>query len=197
MFDFTAEDTHPVVVISNNYYGGPGWLPSISFHRVVSDRSEDQPKWSDFKNKVVFVGVKPVSKFMGQRKDEYPSPFPALAGDHGKFMSGLEVQATIFLNLLRGDWLRRFPRAAEEIILVLTVICFSLLLSFGFTQFGRLKTVLVAIPGAIILVVLAYYTAWRANLWLPWLILIAFQLPVTLVISLIFQAIQRYQSLIE
>ena len=81
-----------------NYYGPPGAIPHLSYHRALEAPSDV------FKDKVVFVGARLMTKFAGERKDEYRTPYRR---PDDPFVSGVGIQATAFLNLVRGDWLRR------------------------------------------------------------------------------------------
>ena len=49
-----------------------------------------------------------LTKFSGERKDAYATPFSRWVQDPSEFfIAGVEIQATATLNLLRGDWLNR------------------------------------------------------------------------------------------
>src|SRR5438093_3650191 len=94
-----------------NYYGS-GVIPHISYHRALDAPAEV------FKGKVVFIGARLMTKFAGERKDEYRTPYSMWLRDD-LFMSGVGIQATAFLNLVRGDWLRRLSPTSESIIVIL------------------------------------------------------------------------------
>lgn len=95
------------------YYGQPHSLPSVSYHQALFP--DGTPK-GFFRDKVVFVGARQASGFSGSGKDTFRTPFTAV--DEG-FTSGVEIQATAFLNLVRGEWLARLPAFAELILLLL------------------------------------------------------------------------------
>src|SRR5262249_39735160 len=110
-----------------NYYGPSRAIPGISYYEALDPALSPD---SIFKDKVVFVGARLMTKFAGQRKDEYPSPFSYWFSGAGNdqqavFMSGVELQATAFLNLLHGDWLRRLPFGAENSLIVVLGLLFG------------------------------------------------------------------------
>jgi len=111
-----------------NYYGPPGTIPGISFHRALETNQFCPPGF--FSNKVVFVGANLKTYFSGQRKDEYINPYTV----KGEFIPGVEVQATQFLNLLRHDWLTRWSPFAENMI----VLVAGLVLGIGLARFRPL-----------------------------------------------------------
>ena len=107
-----------------NYYGPPGHLPSISYYKAISDYravtgETDALESGFFRDKVVYVGSRLLTFGAGERKDEYRSPHYLLQSKSSEslFMAGVEVQATTFLNLLRGDWLTRLPKMQEAMII--------------------------------------------------------------------------------
>lgn len=137
-------------------------------------------------NKVVFVGAKMLTKFAGDRKDEFPSPFSSF-DSMPVFMAGVEIQATEFLNLHRGDWLRRLPLAVEQWL----IIGLGALLGGGLIFLRPARAVVVA---ALLLTLLGWASVrvFAAHLiWFPWLI-VALQLGVALAWSVLFNSVQLY-----
>jgi adenylate cyclase len=168
-----------------NYYGPDKVLPFLSLYQAL----EVDPVVPDgfFSNKVVFVGQRVFTRSFRDRKDEYPTPFPNLANEN-KFMPGVEVQATAFLNLLRGDWLNRLSVRTEQIAIILMGILFGV----GLAVSRPLAASLWAIAG-IGLIALADYVAFaRFQCWFPWLIVAVIQIPLALVWSIAFNSVQLY-----
>jgi adenylate cyclase len=172
-----------------NYYGPANFIPSVSYYKAL-DRAlvPDQV----FSNKTVFVGARIITKFAGERKDEYRNPFGSwssekMAEERGSlFISGVEIQATMFLNLLRDDWLRRFSPAVERAFL----IGFGLVIGFVLTRLKPLGAVLVAL-GSIVAVAVVFYAIFRQLTWFPWLIAVV-QVGVAIAWSILFNSIQLY-----
>ncbi|MEO6035556.1 MAG: adenylate/guanylate cyclase domain-containing protein [Verrucomicrobiota bacterium] len=169
-----------------NYYGPHGTIPGASFYKVVSPQDNDLAQ-GFFSNKVVFVGARLLTKFSGERKDEFPTPYSRFGSGQNLFMPGVEIQATTFLNLLRGDWLRRFSDSADKTAVVICGILFGI----GLTLSRPVRAVLIAIAG-IVLVALANYLLFAFHqIWFPWLIIVA-QIFIALLWSILFNSIQLY-----
>jgi len=146
-----------------NYYGPPGTLPSISYYLALDTNGVSDEV---FRNKVVFVGARLFTKFAGERKDEFASPYAFLSPDQ-PFISGVEIQATEFLNLMRGDWLGRWSIAVERLLIVI----FGALMGAGLVQL-RPKAAVTATIGALVFVfVAAHFAFTKGQGWFPWLIL--------------------------
>jgi adenylate cyclase len=173
-----------------NYYGPPNWLPSVSYADALDPAAAPDEL---FRDKVVFVGARITTKFAGERKDEYLNPFShwisrSLAEERGgMFISGVEIQATTFLNLVRQDWLERMPPWLEQLCLILA----GVLAGWGLMQFRPLAASLAAM-GGLVLVVMTAYLVFRVGLtWFPWLLVVV-QVLVALGGSVIFNSVQLY-----
>ena len=168
-----------------NYYGKPGTIRKVSFYAALDTNLIPS---GFFSNKVVFVGAGLLTVFSGQRKDEYPTPYSRWGGDGSRFMSGVEAQATMFLNLLRGDWLRRASLVTERIFFIGLL---GLLFGYGLVQMRPTTAALVALAGSLALIFTAYFLFTRVRFWFPWLIIIV-QIFVAMLWSVIFNSIQLY-----
>jgi len=165
-----------------NYYGKKGTIPSISFHRALEVNASCPAGF--FSNKVVFVGANTPTKFSGERKDEFVSPYTSA----GNFLPGVEVQATQFLNLLRHDWLTRFSPRTEWAIVVLAGLVFGI----GLALMRPLQATGAALLGAVLVTALAHYLFWRNRIWFPWLATVAVQIPIALLWSIIYNSVSSY-----
>ena len=158
--DITRQEGQSAATRWVRYYGTPGWLPSRSYHLAL-----DPQKTPDefFRDKAVFIGGRLLTKMAAHRKDEYANPFSFwitrnLAEESGGFFSaGVEVQATEFLNLLRGDWLRRLPSSGERAIIAVVGLLFGL----GLVHLRPFVAVAAALAG------MALLAAWNAKSLLP------------------------------
>ena len=108
---YAGGDTHYL-----NFYGPPGHIRTIPFHRLLSDSENSR---LDLKGAVVFVG-EGASEFLSNadQRDTYRTDY----SDDGVDLSGAEIAATAFANLLTNRTLRRVSFGAEAGIL----ICFGL-----------------------------------------------------------------------
>ena len=95
-----------------NYYGPPGEaIRGVSYSEALIE----PPGF--FHDKVVFVGARPKTGMWDERRDELRSPY-SLPGGKFLFMPMVEIHATEFLNLERGDWLARPLPAIESVMLM-------------------------------------------------------------------------------
>ncbi|HEV2331322.1 MAG TPA: CHASE2 domain-containing protein [Verrucomicrobiae bacterium] len=168
------------------YYGKPLALPHVSYSAALrpEEVSDDF-----FRDKVIFIGARPMTGTILERKDEFRSPL-ASWGDPNLFMPAVEVHATQFLNLIRRDSLSRLPPAAEFIVLSLSaVICAWLLFSFRPLPAGGIALLIAAA-----VFVVAPGTLGRVHIWFPWLIICALQVPGALTGSVLFQSLEWYRQ---
>src|SRR5262249_29783505 len=82
------------------FYGPAGPLSSEPYASAFGRRD------GYFKDKIVFIGGRPEIGNLGEKDDFLFTPFRRWGGEK---MPGVELQATIFLNLLRNEWLTRLP----------------------------------------------------------------------------------------
>ncbi len=113
-----------------NFYGPPGTIKTIPFYRFLATQpSQDKDHYSDktldLKGKVVFVGLS--RRFWADQKDGFYTVF---SRSDGLDLSGVEILATAFSNLLEDEMLRPIG-----ILSKCTVIIFLGLLS-GFLAFS-------------------------------------------------------------
>ena len=81
-----------------NFYGPPRTIPTIPFHRILlSDQNNSEAK-IDFKDKVVFVGLS--ETLLTEHEDSFHTVF---SDEKGTFISGVEVLATAFANLIENS----------------------------------------------------------------------------------------------
>jgi adenylate cyclase len=165
-----------------NYYGPPYHIPSVSYWKVLTTNALPQ---GYFKDKIVFVGASTLTKISGERKDAYRSIYP-IRSDNDKLYPGVEIQATMFLNLLRGDYLLRLNREELPIILFLGVI-FGAGLALLRPVLAGWTTMLSLLGVAYLDYALLVYT----HQWFPWLI-VAFQILLAGSWSIFFNSAKLY-----
>jgi adenylate cyclase len=186
----TAPSAAPAAPRWIRYYGAPNVIPGKSFHEALDPA---QVPDDFFRDQVVFVGARLFTKFAGERKDEYRSPFSHFLNEAmieergGMFASGVEIQATAFLNLWRGDWLVRWPGGIETLIVVLAGMGFGLAL----VQLRPSRAAGVAVTGMGLALAGAYLVFTRQQVWFPWLILPA-QIGVALAWGILYNSIRLY-----
>lgn len=164
-----------------NYYGPSHHVPAHSYADVLQPGF---PAASTFSNKVVFVGAGWILGFTGGRgTDDYRTPFTLRTGAN---TPGVEICATTYLNLVRGDWLRRLPPAIEATVVALC----GVLLGLGLGLIRPARAAVVA--GVLFFVVPAFAIGftWQAHVWFPWLILTVVELPIALGVSAVLKTRQ-------
>ena len=165
---FTTNDTEKLKERWVDYYGPPGFLPSVSYFRALET---NEIKAGFFKNKVVFIGARTFTKTAGERKDEYPSPYSAWINEkqqREKFMPGVEVQATLFLNLMFENWLQRLSPNQEFWCVLLAGLIFGI----GLAQLHPRRAALVAVAGIFLVTALGYIMLVETLHWFAWTIVV-------------------------
>jgi adenylate cyclase len=163
-----------------NYYGPPSTIPGVSYYRALDTNAIPI---GAFSNEVVFVGSSLKTEYSGQVKDQYFTPY-----SKNILAPAVDVQATQFLNLVRGDWLVRMPRNLETLVILLA----GLLSGFGLVFFRPLAASALAV-GSMTLVTLAVFFCFQHyRLWFPWLIVVAVQIPVATLWSVVYNSIRLH-----
>jgi CHASE2 domain-containing sensor protein len=160
-----------------NYYGPPQTISSISY----SDAMEAPAGY--FKDRVVFIGGRPKTRFVGDEVDEFSTPFTRWDGSSS---GGVEIVATCTLNLVREDWLVRFPFWLESLL----VLAVGAALGLGVWSLGPLKAFLVGIGVVLITLILAaiIVSVWHA--WFAWSVIALVQVPMACFIAVLAQKSQ-------
>jgi adenylate cyclase len=162
-----------------NFYGPPGSILTVPYHAVLAGGDPNvSPDALDFRGKVVFVGYSDL--FDPGQPDRFYTVFTR---DDGVDLSGVEIAATAFANLLTDRSLR-LPGPWPSLI--------GLLL-FGLVM-GAMLYLLPAIAGVPLAILLAALYAvaaqWSFNqgaVWLPTAIPMLMQFPLALFIGLLLQ----------
>jgi adenylate cyclase len=162
-----------------NFYGPPGTIARIPYQMVIKPELQlAMPHRVDLKGKVAFVGYSDLAD--PEQPDRFYTVF---TGEDGVDLSGVEIMATAFGNLLTDRTLR--PTSPVETI--------SLLLAFGFTVGAALYLLPAVIGVAFGLGISVAYAAaaqWAFNsedLWLPLAVPVLVQLPLAILIGLMGQ----------
>ena len=103
------------------YYGAEGTLPTETYQSAINR----PPGY--FRGKTVFIGGKPKTDYLLGKSDAFNT---ALTRWTRATMRGVEIHATMYLNLIRNEWLMRLPRAAEVILILTFGISFASVASY-------------------------------------------------------------------
>ncbi|MBI4523646.1 MAG: adenylate/guanylate cyclase domain-containing protein [Deltaproteobacteria bacterium] len=153
-----------------NFYGPPRTLNTIPFYQALGVRegseSEHRP---DLKGKIVFVGFSEI--LLAERQDSFHTVF---SQPNGVFISGVEIAATAFSNLLEDRSLK--PISSHYYLI--TIFAWGILVGFV----SRMAPTLIAVPGILVLSVLyliaAHYRFSADGTWVPVVISLFLQAPV-------------------
>ncbi len=152
-----------------NYYGPPRSLRTIPFHQVLRSSAPSPGGMPiDFKGKAVFVGL---SEFaLTEKKDSFYTTF---SRSDGVFLSGAEIAATAFSNLLQNS---PVTPVSPQIVLAVVVLW-----GLFVAAIGRLTSTLMAattIGGASLVYLFAAVFKFQADgTWYPLIIPLFVQSP--------------------
>jgi adenylate cyclase len=155
-----------------NYYGPRDTFPSINFAQALDPKGLP-PAY--FKDKIVLVGGRSAISALAVGRDEFATPYSM--ANH-QFSPGLEVHATILLNLLRGEWLTRISENWEFALIVLVG-----LLAAGLCALRPMLATLSALLASVAIGCCACWLVWSYRIWVDWLVPAAIQIPLGLVWS--------------
>ncbi len=166
------------------YYGPPLSIPHVSYAEALATNGTPE---NFFRDKIVFIGARPLTEFFRGRQDEFRSPFHSW-GNKELFTPGVEVHATEMLNLVRGDFLHRSSLGAEVLGILLVAI-----LGAGLLWLRPVTGAVVSVAGAGLIVVAAVFAFGRGG-WFPWLISAGVQIPVAFGGAVLFHSVEWYRA---
>ena len=149
-----------------NYYGPPATLPSFSYSTV-----SNQPG-GFFRNKYVFVGAKPTTLRAHDEADQFRTPHFIWSGE---YMPGVEIGATAFLNVIRGDGLK----SVNSFVQLPLLLGVGALVGALCTLLRPSRACLLALGGVLLTVVVAWLGALQ-HFWFAWPIVAFAQIPAAL-----------------
>jgi adenylate cyclase len=152
-----------------NYYGPRNTFSSINLAQAL-DPQGVPPGF--FKDKIVMVGGRPAVGHLAASREEFGTPYSR--GAH-QFTLGLEIHATVLLNLLRGEWLTRLPESQEILIIILAGLVAGLMASVR-PFFAVLSTLIASFA----ITALAFWCVWHQHVWFDWMVPAAVQMPLGL-----------------
>ena len=150
------------------HYGPGDTLPRVSYWQATN-----QPP-GFYRGKTVFIGGRPAASFVGEEVDQFRTPW---SRRDGAKVSGMEVTATAWLNLMRGDWLNRTPPGAE----LAAWLFLGALLGGWMAGVSIGRATLIGAIAAVVILAVALWLFWARNLWCNWAVMPLVELPVALV----------------
>jgi|ERR1044071_1904047 adenylate cyclase len=165
-----------------NYYSARPF-ETISYSKLLTNTTP--PANLTFSNKVVFIGETQVAGYVGEEREEFGYPWTSFTKE---FFHGVELHALTYENLVRGDWLRRLPLWLEALLIVLA----GSMLGYGLSLLRPVQATLAAVLACLLVVGLSCFMFARLNIWFPWLIIVAAQIPLTLGWAYIVDSIRTF-----
>jgi adenylate cyclase len=162
-----------------NFYGPPGSVPTVPYHTVIAQaRSRAGPAPSDFAGMCVFVGYSETT--IPTKIDGFNTVFTS---DGGVDLSGVEIGATAFANLLTDDLLEPVHPVIGAGLLVAFALAVGLP-AFLLPALWALTTTLAICAAYAVAAQLLFDCA---RLWLPLATPLLLQAPVALIAGLLAQ----------
>jgi CHASE2 domain-containing sensor protein len=146
------------------YYGNRDKLP-METYRHAMDHSSNY-----FAGKAVFIGGRPNIPLVSEPSDEFGTSWTRWTGNK---MRGVEVQATMFLNLIHNDWLTRMSTWHEIILILLVGIIFGAV----FTLFRPVPGLILVPIGVALVSIGAMALLWKERIWFNWLVIGWIEIP--------------------
>lgn len=163
-----------------NYYGrAPGRKSSFQTEMLDHALAVDFLPPGFFREKIVVIGFGSETGLAGATQDTFSSPYTRF-GD--RLMFGAEVQATILMNLLHGDWLERMNPHYELLFIALWG-CLCVLTLSGCRPWNA---ALLALAAVLVVAVVSLFVQLKHHLWWSWLVPVV-QLAFALVWSVGYQ----------
>ncbi|HEX9627466.1 MAG TPA: adenylate/guanylate cyclase domain-containing protein [Acidiferrobacterales bacterium] len=157
-----------------NFYGPPRSITTVPYHRVLRG-AESVP---DLRGKAVFVGFS--ERAQPEQQDGF---YTVYSQPTGLDVSGVEIGATAFANLLEN----RPVRAAPHWVFAAFLLLWGMVLG----AYNRLASARWAILGSLALGAgyfgIVYLKFAGATLWLPWVVPLLVQLPAALFLALLWR----------
>ncbi|MCG6929099.1 MAG: adenylate/guanylate cyclase domain-containing protein [Desulfofustis sp.] len=149
-----------------NFYGPPATLVTYSLQEVLSGSDRADLKTA-FHNKVVFIGAAKTTTWSEQND----GVFTVFTQADGLDLSGVEVAASVFANLLHDTQLKLFPVSLSILLLICSATIYSII-SFTLPPIISIATLLILIGSGLFT---ADHFFSLNQIWLPvitWLILL-------------------------
>jgi adenylate cyclase len=170
-----------------DFYGPPQTIQTIPYYQVFRPGGTGQPVRDgfDWKDKAVFVGNS--ERYQPDLKDDFHTVF---SEDNGTDLSGVEIMATVFANLLEG----RSIQPIDQVFQVTLVALWGLTIGVLFYSAPGFA----AIASALILAVsyLMISAAWfeKSGAWTPLVTPLLLQLPLALLAALLLRYLAAYKE---
>ena len=166
-----------------NYYGPANTFSVVNFAQALAP---DGVPPDYFKDRIVFIGARSnVVSAIVQKRDEFATPY---SRSNYQFATGLEIHASVLLNLLRGEWLTRESFLSETWFVIAVG-----LLAGGLAVFRPIQATAIAAAASITIMVLAWWFVWHDRTWFNWAVASWIEMPLGLVWAIGAQYLVEWQ----
>ncbi len=166
-----------------NYYGPPGTIQTIPYYQILEEQIDpsDVALRHDLNGKVVFIGLS--EQLRPEEKDGF---YTAFSQPNGLDISGVEIAASAFANLLEDIPVEPLGYGAHSVVVVfwgalITILC---LLSPALVAAGASAGL------SLIYLAFAHFQFKQAGVWYPLIIPLFFQTPVALSATVLWKYFQ-------
>ena len=170
-----------------NFYGPPGTIRTIPYFELVQTRESAGGGEIDldFKGKAIFVGLS--ERLRPEQKDGFYTTFSQPSGVD---ISGVEIAATAFANLLEDIPVRPLHVAAHAAIIFL----WGMLLGFVCLVFSAIYSALAVIGLSALYLMLAWYQFNQAAIWYPLASPLFIQAPVAFLAAILWKYFETHRE---
>jgi adenylate cyclase len=152
-----------------NFYGPPHTIPTLPYYQALQLRNGVVgDKKVDLKGKAVFVGLSEV--LLAERKDSFYTVFSQA---NGIFISGVEIAATSFSNLVED----RPLKSPSTFSFILVILLWGILLGVICRMFPIVFSALSVVGLSVLYLIAAKYQFKIIDSWYPTVIPLLFQAP--------------------
>lgn len=157
-----------------NFYGPPRTITTVPYSQALQlpGKIAVNQRRIDFKGKVVFIGVSEISQH--EQRDGFYTVF---SGPDGLDLSGVEICATAFANLLEDLPVRPLGHPFQ----ILTILIWGIGIGAIYILFPPLTAILYSVGLIILYTGIAYYRFKMAGTWFPMIIPTIFQTPLAFI----------------
>jgi adenylate cyclase len=168
LLTLTGGEAHPYL----NFYGPPTTIETIPYQRLFKS---DSDLLNSLSGKAVFIGY--AGDYQPKQRDGFYTVFTQKSGLD---LSGVEIAATAFANLLHDETITSLSPSGRAILLLVYGLALTLLLRFLPGSAGVAFTLFLAL----LYLGLTYGLFTHHQIWLPWFIPLGLQTPLTMILVL-------------
>jgi len=144
-----------------NFYGPQGSIPTISYDQMLGRGKTGLETAPDLRGKMVFVGFSEL--YQPEQKDTF---FTVFSREDGRDISGVELAATEFANLLEDMPVKPLSFGAYAALL----LCWGLVVGITCSMLPAFVSGIAAAGGAAIYLLFAYLQFRTSGIWYPVLV---------------------------